>query len=96
MKDKVTLTLDQFRTLARVCKLRKPLLFAELRANRLDITGDEIFVVLTLGRTNAKEMQKELVYAVQAEQLYRDAYIAINDAFRNAYDETLRRQCGEA
>jgi hypothetical protein len=41
-------------------------------------------------------MQTCILNAAQDEAISRADYITINDAFRNAYDETLRRKCGEA
>jgi hypothetical protein len=100
MKDKVTLTLNQLCTVARVCKKRKPellsLLGGQQVSNTLDFTGEVILATLTLGRTQAKLIQTCILNAAQDEAISRADYITINDAFRNAYDETLRRQCGEA
>jgi hypothetical protein len=100
MKDKITLTLNQLCTVALACKKRKPELLALLGgqqvSNTLDFTGEVILATLTLGRTQAKQLQTCILHAAQDGAMSRDDYMTINDAFRRAYDETLRRQCGEA
>jgi hypothetical protein len=100
MKDKVTLTVGQLCTLAKACKTRQPELVALLggkqAAGSLDFTGDEVFATLTLARSQAKKMQTCILHAAQDEEVSRVDYMNINDAFRAAYDETLRRKCGEA
>lgn len=53
-------------------------------------------VVVTVKRADAKKMQKELLYQAQIGEISESLYTEINDRFRAAYDETLRRQCGEA
>jgi hypothetical protein len=100
MKDKVTLTLKQLCTLANACTARQPELVAlcggKAFAVSIHFTGDKGTATLTLTRTQAKKMQACILDAAQGEAMGHADYITINDAFRNAYDETLRRKCGEA
>jgi hypothetical protein len=53
-------------------------------------------VVVTVSRADAKRMQRALLYQAQIGEILESLYTEINDAFRSAYDETLRRKCGEA
>jgi hypothetical protein len=51
---------------------------------------------VTVKRADAKKMQRALLYQAQLGEVSESLYTEINDCFRAAYDETLRRQCGEA
>jgi uncharacterized protein YjcR len=99
MKDKVRLKIDHVVQLAGACNIATPqlvTLLAKQSVETLDAADESKMVTLTLTRKQAKEMQRAILIKAQDEEISVEEYRIINDAFRRAYDETLRRKCGEA
>jgi hypothetical protein len=96
MKDEIKLKAEQVVTLAgAIGGGMHPQLVSLLAAQTLLAAGKKM-VVVTVKRADAKKMQRALLYQAQLGEVSESLYTEINDCFRAAYDETLRRQCGEA
>lgn len=91
MNDVVTMTKKQAIKLAAVLAVSKD---SHLTKLVLQAVGGAVATV-TVKRADAKKMQSALLLAAQRGLVTKPTYMAINDAFRRAYDETLRRKCGE-
>lgn len=95
MKDQVLLSLEQVVILAGSLNAEHPKL-VKLLATHAALAGGKGKVTITTSRTDAKKMQTAILHYAQTGKVSTATYTAINDAFRAAYDETLRRKCGEA
>ena len=96
MKDEIKLKPEHVVTLAGAVGGGMHQKLVNLLAAETRAAAGKKMVVVTVNRADAKKMQRALLYQAQIGEISESLYTEINDTFRAAYDETLRRKCGEA